>query len=82
MSKFTSFMNNEKLQIMLKFVLLALLVALFISGEYFRKHGGHPLWYWIVLALVILLGSGLILTGIYVRNKKVKKSAEENNELE
>ncbi len=70
MSKFKKFLASDKNQIILKFILLGVLIALFLSGEYFRKHGGHPLWYWIVLGIVILLGSCLILIGVYFRDRK------------
>lgn len=74
MSKFKEFMNNEKLQIILKSVVLVLLFALFILGEYFRKHGGHPWFYWVLMAVVIAAGLVLILSGVYFKYRK--KSGE------
>jgi general stress protein CsbA len=65
-------MKLHKIITMLKVILLALLLGLFVTGEYFKKHGGHPFWYWIIFVSVIALGVSLLTAGFLI-NKKLKK---------
>ena len=65
-------MNKRKLPKLItisKFVFLAIMLALFITGEHFKRRGGHPLWYWIALAAVISMGIALLIAGFLIAKK-------------
>lgn len=64
----------------MKFIALALVIILFIIGEYFQKHGGRPLWFWIVMVIVVGYGIAILGTSFILRKKQLKNKDDENNE--
>ena len=69
MKKLFLALKNEKIQIILKYIVFVLVLGLFSLGEYFKEHGGHPLWYWIVMGVVILFGLTIVFVSVVSRKK-------------
>ena len=69
MKKIIRVLKNEKIQVRLKLLVIALVLGLFFLGEYFKERGGHPLWYWIVMGVVIFFGFTLVSLSVASRRK-------------
>lgn len=78
MKKLKKIVHNDRIMLVLKFVLIALIFALYITGEHYKKQpGGHPNWYWIVMAIVLFYGAVLLVTSFIISKKKSKKVPED-----
>jgi len=79
--KIREFLTERNFTI-LKFINLGVIVILFAVGEYYKKSGGHPVWYWFALAFVVVFGLTLVITNIVIRKKNQKPEQDKKQEGE